>query len=200
LTRYASFSAAHAELRVPASSPQLLGGRLPAVTAGYSGTPLCRKLGIKDGHVVALLGEPAGWRIEGLPDTVVLRRRALGPIDVIVAFFGRRAKLERRLPALARALRADGGLWIAWPRKSAGHDSDISENALREIVLPTGLVDVKVAALDEHWSGLKFVWRKELRAKLPDLAPRGVARGGPAFGLLRLRPAASASIGRLLTY
>jgi len=65
---------------------------------------------------------------------------------------------------LQRALRVDGGLWIVWPRKAAGHASDISENGLREIVLPTGLVDVKVAALDEDWSGLKFVWRKELRA------------------------------------
>jgi alkylation response protein AidB-like acyl-CoA dehydrogenase len=135
--------------------------------AGYASTPLYRKLGIKDGHVLALRGEPAGWRIEDLPDTVVVRRRARGPLDVIVAFYDRRAELERGLPALARALRADGSLWIAWPRKAAGHVSDISENALREIVLPTGLVDVKVAALDEDWSGLKFVWRKELRSQLP---------------------------------
>jgi hypothetical protein len=85
---------------------------------------------------------------------------------VIVAFCARRAQLERRLPALIGALRTNGGLWIAWPRKAAGHESDISENALREIVLPTGLVDVKVAALDEDWSGLKFVWRKELRPRV----------------------------------
>jgi Protein of unknown function (DUF3052) len=135
-------------------------------SAGYAGTPLHLKLGIKDGHVVALLGAPRGWRIEDLPEAVVLRKRAQGQLDVIVAFFDRRAKLEQRLPALMRALRADGSLWIAWPRKAAGHRSDISENTLREIVLPTGLVDVKVAALDEHWSGLKFVWRKELRSKL----------------------------------
>jgi hypothetical protein len=68
---------------------------------------------------------------------------------------------------LLAVLRADGGLWIAWPRKVAGHESDITENRLREIILPTGLVDTKVAALDEDWSGLKFVWRKELRAGLP---------------------------------
>lgn len=140
--------------------------RLPGRMAGYSGTPLARKLGIKNGHVVALLGEPAGWKIQGLPQTVVLRARARGPLDVIVAFFHRRTRLEGRLPALARALRADGSLWIAWPRKAAGHVSDISENKLREIVLPMGLVDVKVAALDEDWSALKFVWRKELRSKL----------------------------------
>jgi hypothetical protein len=140
---------------------------LPLVSAGYSGTPLHRKLGIKEGHVVALLGEPLGWTIEGLPDLVALRSRARGPLDVIVAFFDRRAVLEGRLPALVRALRADGSLWVAWPRKAAGHVSDISENVLRELVLPLGLVDVKVAALDEHWSGLKFVWRRELRAKPP---------------------------------
>jgi hypothetical protein len=134
------------------------------VTTGYSGTPLPQKLGIKEGHVVALLGAPAGWTIDGLPQTVIMRGRAQPPLDVIVAFFSERAKLERRLPAMQRALQPDGGLWIAWPRKAAGHVSDISENGLREIVLPTGLVDVKVAALDEDWSSLKFVWRKELRA------------------------------------
>jgi hypothetical protein len=149
--------------------------RTDAATAGYSDTPLCRKLGIKPGHVIAVLDEPAGWRIDGLPETVLVRRRARGPLDVIVAFFGRRAMLERRLAALVRALRADGSLWIAWPRKAAGHVSDISESGLREIVLPTGLVDVKVAALDEHWSGLKFVWRKELRSGLPPSVRRGAS-------------------------
>ncbi len=134
--------------------------------AGYSGTPLWRKLGIKSGHTVGLIGAPAGWLIEGLPDGVVLRIRAQAPLDVIVAFFDQRSKIERRLPALLRALSVDGSLWIAWPRKAAGHVSDISENDLRTISLPTGLVDTKVAALGEDWSGLKFVWRKELRPQL----------------------------------
>lgn len=129
-------------------------------------TPLWRKLGIGAGDAVALLDAPPGWRIEGLPAEVDLRRRAAGRLDVIVAFFDRQAKLERRLAVLLRALRTDGSLWIAWPRKAAGHASDISENDLRRIVLPTGLVDTKVAALDEDWSGLKFVWRKELRSTL----------------------------------
>ncbi len=133
--------------------------------AGYASTPLVRKLGIKEGHVVALLGEPSGWRIEGLPVTVVLRRSASEPLDVVVAFFSERRRLERRLPALVGALRTDGGLWIAWPRRAAGHSSDISENTLRELVLPTGLVDVKVAALDDDWSALKFVLRRELRPR-----------------------------------
>jgi hypothetical protein len=135
--------------------------------SGYSGTPLWRKLGIKAGNVVALLGTPPGWSIDGLPDEVVVRTRAQGPADVIVAFFDRRSKVERRLPTMLGAMRADGSLWIAWPRKAAGHESDISENDLRAIILPTGLVDTKVAALDQDWSGLKFVWRKELRSQLP---------------------------------
>jgi hypothetical protein len=132
--------------------------------AGYSNTPLGRKLGIREGHVVALLGAPAGWSIPELPPGVTLRSSARGAADVIVAFFCARAQLQRRVPALERALRVDGGLWIAWPRKAAGHESDITENALRAIILPSGLVDVKVAALDEDWSGLRFVRRKELRA------------------------------------
>lgn len=135
------------------------------MTAGYSGTPLVRKLGIKPGHAVALLSAPPGWRIEDLPDGVRPSTRVRGTFDVILVFFARRTQLERRLPALMEALRTNGGLWIAWPRKVAGHESDISENLLREIILPTGLVDVKVAALDADWSGLKFVWRKELRAR-----------------------------------
>jgi hypothetical protein len=139
---------------------------LPAVTAGYSGTPLVRKLGIRSDHAVALLSAPPGWRIEDLPTGVPPSTRMRGTFDVIVVFCARRAQLERRLAALMEALRADGGLWIAWPRKAAGHQSDISENVLREIVLPTGLVDIKVAALDEDWSGLKFVWRKDLRDRI----------------------------------
>jgi hypothetical protein len=135
-----------------------------SVMAGYSGTPLARKLGIRSGDAVALLGAPQGWSIEELPEGVAVRRRAGGAPDVIVAFFDRRAALERRLPSLLRAVRANSSLWIAWPRKAAGHLSDISENDLRAIVLPAGLVDTKVAALDDDWSGLKFVWRKELRS------------------------------------
>jgi hypothetical protein len=133
--------------------------------AGYSAAPVAKKLGIKQGHAIAVLGAPRGWVIEGLPSGMRPRTQARGALDVIVAFFTARSQLERRLPVLGRALKTDGSLWIAWPRKSTGHTSDISENGLREIVLPTGLVDTKVAALDEDWSALRFVLRKELRAK-----------------------------------
>jgi hypothetical protein len=142
------------------------------VTTDYSGTPLYHKLGIKAGHTIALLGAPSGWAIEGLPEGVAVRNRAAGSPDVMVAFFGQRAKLERRLPSLLRALGSNASLWIAWPRKAAGHFSDISESGLREIILPTGLVDTKVAALDDDWSGLRFVWRKELRTQRPGQALR----------------------------
>lgn len=132
-----------------------------------SGTPLARKLGIKAGQRIAFVHAPSDWVVRDLPRPITIRRRAVGPLDIVVAFFWRRADLERRLPVLARALADEGALWIAWPRRAAGHDSDITENALREIVLPTGLVDVKVAALTHDWSGLKFVWRREHRGARP---------------------------------
>jgi hypothetical protein len=95
-----------------------------------------------------------------------VRRQARGPLDVIVAFCRSQSELRRRLPVLAQALAPDGRLWIAWPRRAGGHRSDITEDWLRELVLPTGLVDNKVAALDEDWSGLQFVWRRERRAEV----------------------------------
>jgi hypothetical protein len=135
--------------------------------AGYSGTPLARKLGIRAGDRIALLGAPRGWSLGELPGDVSVRTSARGRLDVIVAFFERRAMIERRLPVLVRALLADGSVWIAWPRRAGGHSSDISENDVRAILLPTGLVDTKVAALDDDWSALRFMWRKELRAMAP---------------------------------
>jgi hypothetical protein len=138
-------------------------------SAGYSGTPLVRKLGIKPGAVLALLGAPEGFDtvLGTLPDGVAIRRRAGGGCDVIVAFFVRGAALERRLPALRRALDVDGGLWIAWPKRASGVATDLGERAVRELGLATGLVDNKVCAIDETWSGLRFVYR---------VADRGRAR------------------------
>lgn len=127
---------------------------------------LVRKLGVRSGQVVALLWAPPGWEIEELPPHVrVVRRRDARPVDVVVAFVRRLAVLERRVEALTRSIVPDGSLWLAWPRRAGGHQSDITDEAVRAAVLPTGLVDVKVAALDDDWSGLKFVWRRPLRPR-----------------------------------
>lgn len=129
--------------------------------AGYSGTPLIRKLGIKPGARVALLGAPDGFdrTLGELPPDVSVRRWARGPLDVIVAFYLDRAELERALPRLRGALDLTGGMWIAWPKRASGVPTDLAENVVRELGLAAGLVDNKVAAVDEVWSGLRFVYR-----------------------------------------
>jgi hypothetical protein len=133
--------------------------------AGYSGTPLAKKLGIKEGSTVAWTGAPAGFDelVDPLPDGVAVRSR-LGPgLDVVVAFFTEAGTLRRRLPALTKAVFPAGGLWVAWPKRSSGVATDITEDVIREIALPTGLVDNKVCAIDDTWSGLRLVVRRELR-------------------------------------
>ncbi len=128
--------------------------------SGYSGTPLARKLGIAAGMTVALIDAPPDFPATlELPEGVTLRPSLRGPAEVIVCFATRRAELCRRLPALQRALPPDGGLWIAWPKRSSGVPTDVTENVLRELILSTGLVDNKVCAIDETWSALRFVVR-----------------------------------------
>jgi hypothetical protein len=130
--------------------------------AGYSGTPLVRKLGIKDGARLGLFGAPDGFdqTLGELPERVTVRRRAgAGPFDVIVAFHSRRSELERRLPALAAALVPAGGLWIAWPKRASGVPTDVTEEVVRTLGLAAGLVDNKVCAIDQVWSGLRLVYR-----------------------------------------
>lgn len=131
--------------------------------AGYSGTPLPRKLGIQPGHRVGLLNAPDGFAIAGLPPGVEVRRRARPTCDVIVTFHTRRADLVRRFPKLMGALAVDGGLWVAWPKRASGVATDISEDVVRDVALPSGMVDNKVCAIDDTWSGLRLVLRKELR-------------------------------------
>jgi hypothetical protein len=133
--------------------------------AGYSGTPLARKLGIKDGSAVAFPAAPKGFAsmLGELPAGVRVKRRASAPLDVAVAFFTRRAELERRFDSLATAIFPDGGLWIAWPKRAARVPTDITEDGVREVALPRGLVDNKVCAIDETWSGLRVVHRVENR-------------------------------------
>ena len=135
------------------------------MAAGYSGTPLAKKLGIQEGHTVALLRAPKGFvsTLDGLPDDVILRTAARGTNDVIVSFHTKRADLAARIPKLVEAMDVDGGLWVAWPKKSSGVPTDITEDTVREVALPMGLVDNKVCAIDDTWSGLKLVLRKDLR-------------------------------------
>jgi hypothetical protein len=133
--------------------------------AGYSGTPLDRKLGIRPGHRVVLDGAPDGFVGGALvvPDGVTIATAARAPIDVAVVFVTTRARLERRWAPLTKALVADGGLWVAWPKKASKVATDMTEDVVREVALPRGLVDNKVCAIDEVWSGLRLVVRVENR-------------------------------------
>jgi hypothetical protein len=133
--------------------------------AGYSATPLPKKLGIKDGHTVATLGEPNGFAttLQPLPARARVVHDLRGHRDVVVAFFTTRAALEARLAALTKAIVPDGGLWIAWPKKASKVPTDITEDVVRAVALPTGLVDNKVCAIDDVWSGLRLVVRIENR-------------------------------------
>jgi len=131
-------------------------------------TPLVKKLGIKPGHEVALFRPPPDFEktLGELPENVHVQVGLAGktPLDVIVAFFSKRAELERQLASLRRRMAPACGLWIGWPKKASGVPTDMTENVVREIALPTGLVDNKVCAIDETWSGLRLVIRLENRS------------------------------------
>jgi hypothetical protein len=129
------------------------------MAAGYSGTPLPRKLGIKPDHRLLLLGAPDGFALGELPGGVRIVRRAQGQADVIVSFHTARADLERRLPRLRGLMKPAAGLWIAWPKRASGMPTDLTEDVVRELALANRLVDNKVAALDAIWSGLRLVIR-----------------------------------------
>ncbi len=134
-------------------------------SGGYSGTPLSQKLGIRAGSSVGLSSAPAGFAdlLEPLPEAVTIRRRIRGHFDVVIVFVDRRSALTARLPALEQAIFPNGGLWVAWPKRSSGVPTDMVEDAIREVALPRGLVDNKVCAIDATWSGLRLVWRRERR-------------------------------------
>jgi hypothetical protein len=135
-------------------------------TAGYSGTPQARKLGLKPGLRVSLNHVPSGWTLsEPPPDIDYVHGGAAA--DVVISFFSSRAALPGRLPGLVESIRPAGSLWIAWPRRAGGHESDITDIVVREYALPLDVVDVKVAAIDDDWSGLKLVWRRENRNAAP---------------------------------
>ena len=134
------------------------------MSAGYSGTPLPKKLGIVGDAVFAVRHAPADFA-ETLGDygAAVWQRSLLAPIDVVVAFFTEKKKLVAEWKTLTEAAQPAGGVWVAWPKKSSGVATDITEDVLRAVLLPTGWVDNKVCAIDDTWSGLRFVLRKENR-------------------------------------
>jgi hypothetical protein len=123
-----------------------------------TGTPLPKKLGIKPGHRVLLLSAPEPFQLD-LPEDVKVGRAARGKADVIVSFHTERADLARRMPKLREAMEPAAGLWIAWPKRASKVPTDLTENVVRDLALANALVDNKVAALDERWSGLRLVIR-----------------------------------------
>ena len=133
------------------------------MTAGYSGTPLPKKLGIKDGSRVALLGAPERFEevLGALPPRVSIRTKATGQADVIVLFATKFARLRTEFLKAMKMMPDDGGmLWVAWPKKAAKMDTDLDENLIRDFGLDQGVVDTKVCAIDETWSGLRFSRRR----------------------------------------
>lgn len=131
------------------------------VTAGYSGTPLLKKLGIKAGLTLSVIDPPADYvsLIGVLPEGTSVSRTLKSASSFIHLFARERASLEKKFPQLREALARDGVLWVSWPKRSSKVETDLNENVVREIGLGNGLVDVKVCAVDETWSGLKFVYR-----------------------------------------
>jgi hypothetical protein len=134
--------------------------------AGYSGTPLPKKLGIKEGHRLAFLSAPERFEDElgDLTEMTVARSLAgKSSFDVIVMFTKSRAELAKKFATVAKRLDPDGGFWVAWPKKSSNEKTDLTEDVVRNIALEVGLVDNKVCAIDETWSGLRCVYRKKDR-------------------------------------
>jgi hypothetical protein len=129
--------------------------------AGYSGTPLVKKLGIKENFLVAFVDAPENFvdQLEPFPTNVKVVERAQRSMDFVLFFTKSASTLEKKFLKLAQLLKPDGMLWISWPKKTSGVVTDLTENIVRDIGLHAGLVDVKVCAVDEVWSGLKFVYR-----------------------------------------
>ena len=135
------------------------------MTPGYSSRTLVEKLGVKAGTRVALVGAPDGFEaaLEPLPDGARTVRRLSKGVEMAVMFSTSRAELARRWPDLTAAVGPNGGVWVAWPKRASGVPTDMTEDVVREVVLPTGWVDIKVIAVDDTWSGLRCALRRELR-------------------------------------
>ena len=135
------------------------------MTAGYSGTPLPKKLGIRGGTKFAVRNAPEGLtsKLGELPPTAQWRKQVRPGLDIVIAFFTLRAEMIKVWPRLTAAVTPNGSIWIAWPKRASGVSTDITGDVLRDEFLPTGWVDNKVCAIDDIWSGLRFVLRRELR-------------------------------------
>ena len=133
--------------------------------AGYSSTPLAKKLGFKEGFRVHVDNGPEGYAdlVAPLPKDVALLTRRTGRVDLIHLFTDRRSELERKLKAYLKNMPPDSSIWVSWPKKASKLPTDITEGVIREVALPLGLVDIKVCAVDDVWSGLKLVIRRDLR-------------------------------------
>lgn len=136
-----------------------------ATSAGYSGTPLAKKLGIKDGMRIAVLGAPSQFRawLAPIPAGVAIEATASAHSELVHLFTASAAELSKQLAAWRKTLAADCPVWVSWPKKASKLPTDITEDSIRAIALPLGFVDIKVCAVSEVWSGLKLVVRKELR-------------------------------------
>ncbi len=133
--------------------------------AGYSGTPLSKKLGIKPGMIIHVVNAPGNYvgLVDPLPEKAVISSNAEDDLDMVHVFTNSRSELLAVLKAFQRKIKQDGMIWVSWPKKSSGVPSEVTEKTIRELALPLGLVDIKVCAVDEIWSGLKLVIRKENR-------------------------------------
>lgn len=134
-------------------------------TAGYSGTPLAKKLGITDGSRVVTRNPPADYArlLAPLPSGVKFEKRVAEHTDIVHVFSERKTALRSELTSLRKTIRSDAAVWVSWPKKASKVPTDITEDVIREVALPMGFVDVKVCAVSDTWSGLKLVIRKELR-------------------------------------
>src|SRR6266403_1891044 len=136
--------------------------------AGYSGTPLPQKLGIKPGLMVVTINAPANYRrlLGQIPDSVTFSERLKSGSSFVHLFTRRRSEMQKKMSILRNKLSDNGAVWVSWPKKSSGISTDVTEDVIREIALPLGFVDIKVCAVDEIWSGLKLMIRRENR-RLP---------------------------------
>lgn len=144
------------------------------MSAGYSGTPQARKLRLKPGHRILLDQSPEGWALTEPPARLVYVKPTEAA-DLVISFFTRAEQLPVRLPDLVKRIHPAGALWIAWPRRAGGHDSDITDNVVRHHALALGVVDVKVAAIDTDWSGQLVVWRVANRRRAPRILARSTS-------------------------